>query len=417
MDSFKAQHRTHPTDFTRDRKLSFPLLITLLLQKGVKSIQLLLNEMSLHLGVSPVSHSAFSQRRMQLKHTAFIELNQKAVVDVMYGDEDYQTYKGMRVLGIDGSKIMLPSTPSVIGEFGEISYSNQAKVEGKHAYGMASVMYDVLNRVAVDSHLGKAQDYEVDLALAHLEHTRAKDLLLCDRNYPSFRFIASLSQAQRDFVIRCSMSSFKQARDMLKGKGADSQLHTLQPHTSKLHSIKQAGLPTVLAVRFVRVRLKGQFEVLVTSLCDEALYPTADFKELYRLRWKVETFFGILKTRLGLENFTGKSAESVYQDFYSSVYLTGLEAILTESSQCFLSSKETRYPQHVNRSVSFNAIKNKALDILFDEKQNTDEALAELERLFLTNPSCSRSHRSTPRVYSSTRRLLQYAKYSKKSCF
>ncbi|MDD2814248.1 MAG: hypothetical protein PHP00_00695 [Thiotrichaceae bacterium] len=83
MDSFKAQHRTHTTDFTRDRKLSFPLLMTLLLQKGVKSIQLLLNEMSLHWGVSPVSHSAFSQRRMQLKHTAFIELNQKAVVDVM----------------------------------------------------------------------------------------------------------------------------------------------------------------------------------------------------------------------------------------------------------------------------------------------------------------------------------------------
>lgn len=109
----------------------------------------------------------------------------------------------------------------------------------------------------------------------------------------------------------------------------------------------------------------------------------------------------ILKNSLGLENFTGKSAESVYQDFYSSVYLTGLEAILTESSQCFLSSKETRYPQHVNRSVSFNAIKNKALDILFDEKQNTDEALAELERLFLTNPSCSRSHRSVPRIYSS----------------
>jgi hypothetical protein len=312
---------------------------------------------------------------------------------------------------------MLPSTPSVIGEFGEISYSNKTKVEGKHAYGMASVMYDVLNRVAIDSHLGKAQDYEVDLALTHLGHTREKDLLLCDRNYPSFRFISSLSQAQRDFLIRCSMSSFKQARDMLKGKGADSQLHTLQPHTSKLHSIKQAGLPTVLAVGFVRVRLNGQFEVLVTSLCDETLYPTADFKELYRLRWKVETFFGILKTRLGLENFTGKSAESVYQDFYSSVYLTGLEAILTESSQSFLSGKETRYPQHVNRSVSFNAIKNKALDILLAEKQNNDEALAELERLFLTSPTCTRSHRSVPRICPSTRHLLQYAKHSKKSCF
>jgi hypothetical protein len=31
--------------------------------------------------------------------------------------------------------------------------------------------------------------------------------------------------------------------------------------------------------------------------------------------------------------------------------------------------------------------------------------------------SCSRSHRSVPRIYSSTRHLLQYAKCSKKSCF
>ncbi|WP_408610393.1 transposase [Beggiatoa alba] len=71
----------------------------------------------------------------------------------------------------------------------------------------------------------------------------------------------------------------------------------------------------------------------MTRLRDETLHPTADFKELYRLRWGIETFFGLLKTRLGLENFTGKSAESVYQDFYSTVYLTGVESILTESSQ------------------------------------------------------------------------------------
>jgi hypothetical protein len=135
------------------------------------------------------------------------------------------------------------------------------------------------------------------------------------------------------------------------------------------------------------------------------------------VRWGIETFFGILKTRLGLENFTEKSAESVYQDFYSSVYLIGIEALFTESSQAFLSSKETRYPQHVNRSFSFNAIKNKALDILFDREQDNDEGMAELERLFLTNPTCTRNHRLVPRKSSSNLGLLQHARYSKKSCF
>jgi hypothetical protein len=41
-------------------------------------------------------------------------------------------------------------------------------------------------------------------------------------------------------------------------------------------------------VRFVRVRLStGEFEVLVTSLLDEAKYPAAGFLELYGLRWGV----------------------------------------------------------------------------------------------------------------------------------
>jgi len=59
-------------------------------------------------------------------------------------------------------------------------------VEGEHPYALASVLFDVLNRVAVDAVLGKADAYEVDLAVGHLAHTRPGDLLLMDRNYPSY---------------------------------------------------------------------------------------------------------------------------------------------------------------------------------------------------------------------------------------
>ncbi|MDY6993852.1 MAG: hypothetical protein SVR94_14795, partial [Pseudomonadota bacterium] len=55
-------------------------------KESVKSLQLILNELKNQLSIPSISHSAFSQRRAQLKHTAFIELNQKAVVDVQYGD-------------------------------------------------------------------------------------------------------------------------------------------------------------------------------------------------------------------------------------------------------------------------------------------------------------------------------------------
>ncbi len=117
---------------------------------------------------------------------------------------------------------------------------------------------------------------------------------------------------------------------MLNGEGPDSLIVTLKPHHSKLKEIKHHDLPEEITVRFVRVTLStGEYEVLVTSLLDEAEFPDGDFLHIYYMRWGTEGFYGILKTRLNLENFSGKTAESVYQDFYATVYLSGLESILT----------------------------------------------------------------------------------------
>ena len=70
---------------------------------------------------------------------------------------------------------------------------------------------------------------------------------------------------------------------------------------------------------------------------------------------------------MDLENFSGLGAEAVRQDFHATVYLTGLETLLTEAVQAQLDAKETRHPQTVNRAVSFNAIKHHALDLLWSD--------------------------------------------------
>ncbi|MGZ5585335.1 MAG: hypothetical protein ACXWE4_01535 [Methylobacter sp.] len=97
----------------------------------------------------------------------------------------------------------------------------------------------MLNRVALDATLGRASAYEVDLAICHLAHTRAGDLLTMDRNYPSYRMLAELSQRQRNFVIRCSSTSFRSAQRMLKGEGPDSQVVTLTPCAEQIALVRQ----------------------------------------------------------------------------------------------------------------------------------------------------------------------------------
>lgn len=204
---------------------------------------------------------------------------------------------------------------------------------------------------------------------------------------------------------------------MLKGEGADSQTVTLTPCAGQLPVIRAAGLPETLTVRFVRVLLStGEFEVLVTSLLDEVLYSTHDFLELYGLRWGVETFYGLVKTRLTLENFTGLGVEAVKQDFYATVYLSGLESILTETAQALLDTKDTQHPQKVNRAVSFNALKTQAFALLMDSL-DTDVIIQKLTALFLQNPCLERKGRNTPRKKPSDTVLLNYHKRLKKQCF
>lgn len=393
--------------------------MVLIMRKSVKPLQNVINEAMGWLDESPVTASAYSQARYKLKHTAFIELNQSAIVDTVYSDDNYHKFWGFRVLAVDGSKVVLPNTENIREEFSTINYSNgkTAEIEGEHAYALASVLYDVLNRIAIDAQLGKAKAYEVDLAVEHLVHTKAGDLLTMDRNYPSYRMLAELVHSQRDFVIRCSAASFAVARQMLKGEGDDSQIVTLKPCAEQKPLIQKLGLPMSLKVRFVRVRLStGEGEVLVTSLYDEVCYPTTGFLELYHLRWEIETFYGLLKTRLELENFTGTQAEAVRQDFHATVYLTGLESVLTDAAQEKLDAKNTQFPQKVNRSVSFNAIKFHALDLLFgDTEIKTLEE--KLTALFLMNPVIVREHRNPPRKKSSARRLLNFQKRRKKHCF
>lgn len=358
-------------------------MILLLLRKSAKSIQSVVNELLMVLGIESVTGAAFSQARTHIRHTAFMELNEKAVVEVMYRDGHYLRYKQFRMLAIDGSKIRLPETQEINEAFGQIIYTNgrDDEIKGRHTYAQGSVLYDVLNHIAIDARLGQATDYEVDLAIQHLEKTQDSDLIIADRGYASYFFLARLHQADRDFVVRCSSGSFQAAQAMFSGQGSASQKVSLTaPQTKK--ELKEWRLSKHLTVRFVRVLLEtGEYEVLATSLLDEVEYPASDFKEIYGLRWGVETFYGVAKTRLQLENFTGRTVESIKQDFYATIYITGLESMLTDQAEEQLSQRNTQHEYHVNKVVSFNVIKNKVIDLL-DCESDIDVLLEKLTSLF-----------------------------------
>jgi len=87
-DSFKNKHRTASKFFSPKLKLDFITVVLLVLQKSTKPLQLVLNKIFKKLNNSVLAtKSAFTQARSHLKATAFITLNKKAVLDVLYNDD------------------------------------------------------------------------------------------------------------------------------------------------------------------------------------------------------------------------------------------------------------------------------------------------------------------------------------------
>jgi len=282
-----------------------------------------------------------------------------------------------------------------------------------------SACYDVLNQIAVQSILGKGDIYEVTLAQGMLGTLDEKDLLIFDRGYLAYPFMLSLLNAHREFIIRCPKSSSKVISHMFSEEAPSSALVDIPLPAKHRKKAKELDWPDRIQIRLVRVVLSsGEVEVLATSLVDEVDFSVEDCQELYRLRWGVETFFSKIKGRLGLENFTGKSVESVQQDFWSTILVSNLETVMTEDvEQAMNDSLSTQAkPVKINKAVSFNLIKKMALDIFFAEKDK-GKLFEKLERLFILNPVIVRKNRWAPRRKISHTRSMHYQKEKRKHVF
>lgn len=216
----------------------------MLLIKGMKSLQLSLNELvpRLEKYSQTVSNAAYSKARAKFRHTAFIELNESCVLPAMYGDDDYKTFHGMRILAIDGSKIILPKNSAIAKEFGATAYANKQS-SGEYCSALASVLYDVLNGVAVHSQLEHSHSYEGDLANNSLAYTKSNDLVIYDRGYCSYLMIARNTVASNEFLIRCPRNSFSAAQKLFRGGGPNEIITTLKAPKDVAHQLKQEGLP------------------------------------------------------------------------------------------------------------------------------------------------------------------------------
>lgn len=425
---FVRRHRKWPQAFTRRRCLSFPNLMLLLLQKTLKAVQLHLHEYFGRLGGgdawASVSASAWTQARAKLSHRAFIELNEAVVLPQVYGADRSlaaRRWRGHRLLALDSSLVRLPGERKIGEVFGWVECNNQqGELDCRYAQGRLSVVYDVLNRLALDARLVGWKQGERAVGMTQLALSGVEDVVVTDRGYAGYEWFAQVRSQGRHFICRCARGTFAVAEQLFERDEAGvSVTVSVRPPNGQVETVRCAGLPESLTVRWVTVRLSsGELEVLATSLLDEQCYPSACFEQAYGYRWGEETFYGLLKGRLDLENFSGRSVESVQQDVQATILLSNLESVVTRSAQARMdrASQGGRQPVQVNRAVSFHALKSHLMELLFS-RLPTGEVLNRLEELFLSNPVSVRPRRKRPRRKRSAWRSYHYQRTCRKIVF
>ena len=317
---------------------------------------------------------SYSEARMKMQHRAYIELNEE-LVKGFYSDQEYKQFKGYRLLAIDGTRIILPNRKSIIEEFG------LAENGGKTIpMAMSSTAYDVLNQIVVNTYLEQYKTDERTLADRHLDKIReltpaVKDIILMDRGYPSMYLFTKMVTLGYDFIVRCSDTSFiKEVREFAQSNETDKIIEVdLTTESRKYNAALQKleGKPDRLRLRVVKIKLtSGLTEYLISSLTDKTKMTKNDFKELYHFRWGEETYFNYQKNVLEVENFSGRTPETVRQDYYAKILSSNIGSLMIEEAQEEVDERTSKNDQlkydsyKVNRSVATGIFKDELIELL-----------------------------------------------------
>lgn len=342
--------RLTETAFRRQGRLGAVRLLHILLQRIYQALQLQLDKFYAQLEEKPVSKQALSKARKHLNPEyvrGFVDITAEQEAK----DDDAFRYQGMRLIAIDGSDVALENTVELKESFGCSGPSKDA------ATALSSVAFDPMSQVIFDGQMDEYKLDERELAKRHVERLLELglkgSLLLFDRWYPSAEFIGFLYEKGFPFVMRV------RRKWNLEADAVKTQAWITVSHQGKTYR-----------VRVLKVKLStGEVETLLTSLNQKEL-PIRKAGTLYFNRWKVETSYDLLKSKLQLENFSGKTKVAVLQDFYATLFLANLTAFATqESDQRIITAdqdKQLKHARQANRNRAISKLRDVFLCLLME---------------------------------------------------
>lgn len=323
--------------FTRNRKLPMGVLVKFLLTATGGP----LNREIFDAGLN-IASSSFIERRRDISHACLHDLLLR--FNELCGDRATATMKDKRLWAIDGSTVPLPRNPN-----SKNHYKSDSNAKGWNNIH-ANLLYSLSDKTYVDCYVGEGdsrRSHDEQGALYSLIYKRQINqptILVLDRGYESYSCLAHLNNLPRLFyVLRVKNDGLRPVKP-LPMEELDRDLEwvitTRQTNEAKENNwiFLQTGSkkgktnspntriarwdfghidPYPMKCRAVRLKLPtGELETLLTNLPREE-FSMSELKEIYRMRWQIETSIRFWKYAVGALAVHSKTDQFILQELYA----------------------------------------------------------------------------------------------------
>jgi hypothetical protein len=223
-------------------------------------------------------------------------------------------WKDLMVYAIDGTCFSTADTPVNEAEFGRPG----GRTAGAFPQFRGVLLMGAWSHLVFGGLFGHWRMGELTLATHLLDQVPTGSLLLVDRLYYSFAWLAELAAGERFFVVRAKTgkTALKVRKRKALGRG---EWTGVLPAPASLRK-KAHGLPVQIEVRVIKLRRKGFRDIeLVTNLPADDRYTAAEIATLYLDRWEIELGIREIKCVLGENSkptFRSHKPDRVKQETY-----------------------------------------------------------------------------------------------------
>lgn len=338
--------------FTRNRELKMEQVIFYLLHSSKASMNLNIANIQDDIPVikfPDVTKQAVSKARQGIDPELFRDLFHLSSEMFYRSCTQRKTWNGFHLYAVDGSCIQVPKSKDNIEYFGLCRNRHHSRED---SMARISILYDLLEDIVIDGVVNPYLFAERSSANKHLDYLETTGLtnnaiLLFDRGYPSYDFFKRIHNNGYHYLMRI--------------QGNVKALAQLEEKDAIVSYLPVRFKDEPVTVRALHVTLDdGTDEILVTNLMDPTITPEM-LKELYFMRWGIESKYFELKSQLELEEFSGSHHLSVEQDFFINLLFMNLCSLIKSEADIHINEiqkeKKNKFQYQANRAFIIGRLK------------------------------------------------------------